>query len=155
MARSRPVYLITLLSLAILALAVHSRGGDDELARVGGTLDLVPDAGPVRWTNDGTVVFQSWRAVTTVRLDGEVMESRPEDPASPSTFGVRRFELEPLARFGQWQAWDGGWYLVSDDEKCGPPLVPSPDGRFVACRHVITNRLHETSESHGAVIRVR
>jgi hypothetical protein len=99
-----------------------------------------------------TVVFVTWTGTTTVRLDGTIVSSTHE---TPSTDGPAGTDVEPEARFGSWRAWDGGRYLIGGDERCGPPLLPSPDGRFVACVHTSTDRMHETSENSGAVVRIR
>jgi hypothetical protein len=67
--------------------------------------------------------------------------------------------LEPGSEFGRWTvARDGrslersGGFEVSHSCR---GLLPSPDGRFLACTHVRQDHLRETSESWATIIRIR
>jgi hypothetical protein len=152
---SRQTVLLVLLDLVVCgaaAIALAGRGSED-LSSAGGTLDLVEDARhPLRWEGNDTITFETSRGTTTVRLDGTVIASTRTASASEGPAGT---DVAADARFGGWRAWDGGRYLIRDDEKCGPPLLPSPDGQLIACVHTVTDRMDETSEGYGAVVRVR
>jgi hypothetical protein len=153
------VVLVVVLAAAAGVLGAMTRpwGQGGDLSRLGATADLVPNARwPVRWEGNDSVVFQTWVGVTTVRLDGTVVSEKRETPSSPSTAPGAGMTVDADARFGNWRAWDGGSYLIAEgDEKCGPPLLLSPDGRYLACTHLVTDRQAESSKSYGAVVRLR
>jgi hypothetical protein len=145
----RSALLVLGLALAATGVFVLGRETDDS---IGATNDLVENARwPLRWESNETVTFATWTGTTTVRLDGTIVSSAQ---GTPSTGGPAGTDVEPDARFGSWRAWDGGRYLVRGDERC-VALLPSPDGRFLACVHTTTDRMHETSEAYGAAVRVR
>jgi hypothetical protein len=150
------VLLVLLLGVAGLAgILLYARDdpGDDD--SVGATVDLIEYAVlPIEWSGNDAVTFQTFNGSyggATVRLDGTVVSTRPDGRALVEPRGTT---LESDAEFGSWRPWAGGHYLVRNNEKCGPPLLPSPDGRFIACVHAI-HPMNEPSASHGAVIRVR
>jgi hypothetical protein len=145
--------LVVLVLVAAAGLALLLRPGEHELGDAdGSTVDLVENVTwPVKWEDNETITFaRSTGGTTTVRLDGTVVSTDPEGSQTEPEWA----RLDPDAVFGTWRSWDGGIYLVRTDEKCGPPLLPSPDGKLVACNHVITNRLDETNGSYGAVVRL-
>ena len=143
---------VVLAAAAFVLVSLKDEGGEGDT--VGVTTDLVAHPRwPLRWEGNESVVFQMWVGVTTVRLDGTVIAATRSPEAPLEGIGIH---VEDDARFAQWRAWNGGRYLLADpDQKCGPPLIPSPDGRYLACKRTITDRGHETSEAFGAVIRIR
>jgi hypothetical protein len=112
---------------------------------------------PIRWKDAETVLFQTWVGVAAVRLDGRPGGFEARDPSEYSEEDpAQSIEVAEEARYGDWKAWDGGRYLLRGDyDECGPPLVRSPDGRFLACVEIVTQPTEETTDSFATVIRVR
>jgi hypothetical protein len=128
-------------------------GGHDG-SGVGETIDLPVEAPrwPIEWESNEVVAFQTWTGITKVRIDGTVI-SATRDPDSVTEESSET--IEENARFGRWKARDGGRLLVGDADETCRPLVPSPDGRFIACTRVVTDPGHETSDAYATVIRTR
>ena len=148
------VLLVILGAVVATALALLLRPDDtNELGSAeGATVDLIEDQvlWPVEWKGNDTITFQTTTGTTTVRIDGTVV-ARTTNPASASEPALAK--LDPDAVFGSWRSWEGGIYLVRTDEKCGPPLLISPDGKLVACRHAIHGQT-ERNGLYGAVVRL-
>ena len=154
----RPCILAAGIALAFSACAGDGTNGSAaDLDTVGDTMQLDSVDDPrwaVKWLDDETIRFQTWRGTQDVRLENghdQVISSRPGTSEEASE-GDR---VPPDAQFGSWQAWEGGRYLIGEgDTRCGSPLIISPDGRLLACVLVENDRGAETNEAHAAVIRV-
>jgi hypothetical protein len=87
----------------------------------------------------------------------------PQMPTSQPMGEELYIQLEPEEDYGEWESWEGGWKLRQDNltgtERCSG-FIPSPDGRLVACTHIVEDDLSlsdegEDDELFGAVIRLR
>jgi hypothetical protein len=114
---------------------------------------------PYEWHGSDEVVFLTRDGTATVDLTtGTVMETNStiassEQPPPP----VPGRELTPGTRYGPWEVTGDARFLVADesgDIACGLPLV-SPDGTYVACSYMLTDRAAESTETQPAVIRLR
>lgn len=88
----------------------------------------------------------------------------PPQMPSPQPMGEELYiQLAPDEDYGEWESWEGGWNLrqenLTSTERCSG-FIPSPDGRLVACTHIVEDELSLSDEGEddalfGAVIRLR
>jgi hypothetical protein len=138
-------------ALTVLGLVLGKQGDG---SGVGETIDLPVEVPrwPIEWESDHVVVFQSWTGTTTVRVDGTVISAtRDPDSMTEGAFG----SVAEDARFGRWKAWNGGRLLLGYADETCRALVPSPDGKFIACLRIVNDRGHETNEGFATVIRIQ
>jgi hypothetical protein len=151
-----------LAAIAALAVAGTTAGAvvilvpaDD--SGVGQTISLVREARwPVKWHSNEEIEFETWVGTALASTDGSVVEQRDPD-SDPSDLSSRppiREVLEIGRQYGKWRS-GGDRLFAGDNETCGPPLLLSPDRRFVACQRIVTDPLRETSEGFGTIVRVR
>lgn len=115
---------------------------------------------PLEWVNNDAVIFLTWNG--TARIDlatGTVIERTDPSITPPNPHPERSGVTElPLgAQYGPWAVTSGGFALIaheSGDVQCGALLV-SPNGEYVACHYIVTDRMAESSEGAAAVIRLR
>jgi hypothetical protein len=121
--------------------------------------DFAPRS-PLEWIDNDTVVFVSIDGTATIDLATGAVTQKVDPsvvPPNPIPDPVPGEKLSPGSRYGPWEVSGDARFLVADDlgdVECGALLV-SPDGRYVACTYIVTDRWAESGEGKPAVIRLR
>jgi hypothetical protein len=115
---------------------------------------------PLTWVSDDRIRFLTWFGTATIDISTGAVTEQPDPslrPPNPHPERDRSAKLPAGARFGPWEVTGDSRFLVADDSgdvRCGALLV-SPNGEYVACHYIVTDRMAESSTGGAAVIRLR